>query len=76
MHILELELQDTKKAHIMQADGTYCKQVKKGRKAVSSQAEFCKEAKEEAKRENLSRMKFGYGTGSSRRFIPKTHATD
>lgn len=76
MHILELELQDTKKAHIMQADGTYCKQVKKGRKAVSSQAEFCKEAKEEAKRENLSRMKFGYGTGSSRRFIPKTHATN
>lgn len=74
MHILELELQDTKKAHIMQTDGTYLKQSVKGRKAFNSQAEFCREAKEEAKRENLSRMKFGYGTGSSRRFIPKTHA--
>lgn len=75
-HILELELQDIKKAHIMQADGTYSKKSVKGRKAMSSQAEFCKEAKEDAKRENLSKMKFGYGTGSSRRFIPKTHETD
>ena len=75
-HILELELQDTKKAHIMQADGIYSKKPVKGQKIMSSQAEFCKEAKEDAKRENISRMKFGYGTGSSRRFIPKTHATD
>lgn len=74
MHILELELQDTKKAHIMQTDGTYLKQSMKGRKAFNSQSEFCREAKEEAKRENLSRMKFGYGNGSSRRFIPKAHA--
>lgn len=76
VHILELELQDTKKAHIMQTDGTYSKKLVKGRKVMSSQAEFCREAKEDAKRENLSRMKFGYGTGSSRRFIPKTHAAD
>lgn len=75
-HILELELQDTKKAHIMQADGIYSKKPVKGQKIMSSQAEFCKEAKEDAKRENISRMKFGYGTGSSRRFIPKTHAAD
>ncbi len=75
-HILELELQDTKKAHIMQADGTYLKKLVKGRGVISSQAEFCKEAKADAKRENLSRMKFGYGTGSSRRFIPKTHEAD
>ncbi len=76
MHILEMELQDTKKAHIMQADGTYCKYTKRGHKAMSSQAEFCKEAKEDAKRESLNRMKFGYGIGSSRRFIPKTHIAD
>ena len=76
IHILEMELRDTRKAHIMQADGTYVKKAKRGQKLLNSQTEFCKEAKEEAKRENLSRMKFGYGTGSSRRFIPKTHVTD
>lgn len=76
VHILELELKDTQKAHIMQADGTYCKKMAKGHKGINSQAEFCREAKETAKRENVSRMKFGYGTGSSRRFIPKTHTMD
>ena len=76
MHILELELADTKKAHIMQKDGTYCKAEKRGRKMVSSQDEFCKEVKTEAKRESQSRMKFGYGTGSSRRFIPKTPVSE
>ncbi len=76
VHILELELTDTKKAHIMQADGTYCKQNKRGRKLLSSQDEFCKEAKQEAKKESMNRMKFGYGSGSSRRFIPKTPISD
>ena len=76
MHILELELQDTKKAHIMQKDGTYYKKAVKGRNVISSQALFCREAKEEAKKGNVSRMKFGYGMGSSRRFIPKTHEAD
>ena len=72
MHILELELTDTKKAHYMQKDGTYRKPDKRGRKQLNSQEEFCKEAKQEARRGNANRMKFGYGTGSSRRFIPKT----
>ncbi len=77
VHILEMELADTKKAHILQADGTYKKQDKRGRgKLMSSQDEFCKEAKQEAKNDNLNRMKFGYGTGSSRRFIPKTPIVD
>ena len=76
IHILEVELHDTKKAHIMQADGTYSKHIKRGHKIISSQAEFCKEAKEEAKRGNVNKMKFGYGTGSSRRFIPKTHVRE
>ena len=75
-HILELELRDTKKAHIMQADGTYSKKQKRGSRILSSQTEFCKDAKEEAKRERKSRMGFGYGTGASRRFIPKTHMTE
>ena len=72
MHILDMEIADTKKAHYMQADGTYSKLDKRGRKLMSSQEEFCKEAKQEAKKGSVNRMKFGYGTGSSRRFIPKT----
>ena len=76
VHILEVELQDTKKAHIMQADGTYYKKMVKGRNVISSQVIFCKEAKEDAKKGNSGRMKFGYGTGASRRFIPKTHEAD
>ena len=72
LHILEMEIADTKKAHYMQADGSYVKPDKRGRKLMSSQEEFCKEAKQEAKKGSLNRMKFGYGTGSSRRFIPKT----
>lgn len=72
VHILEMELADTKKAHYMQADGTYHKLDMRGRKQLNSQEEFCKEAKQEAKKGNAYRMKFGYGTGSSRRFIPKT----
>ena len=77
IHILDMELADTGKAHILQPDGTYKKLDKRGRgKAMSSQDEFCKEAKQEAKKDSLNRMNFGYGTGSSRRFIPKTPISD
>jgi len=76
VHILQMELADTKKAHYMQTDGTYLKLDKRGRKQMSSQEEFCKEAKQEARKGSASRMKFGYGTGSSRRFIPKTPMTE
>ena len=76
IHILEMELADTKKAHILQADGTYRKPDKRGRKLLSSQDEFCREAKQEAKSDSMNRMKFGYATGSSRRFIPKTPISD
>lgn len=72
VHILEMELSDTKKAHYMQEDGTYHKLDMRGRRQINSQEEFCKEAKQEAKTGNVDRMKFGYGTGASRRFIPKT----
>ena len=71
-----MELKDTKKAHIMQADGTYSKRNKRGGKYMNSQVEFCKEAKEEAKKVSRNRMGFGYGTGSSIRFIPKTHVEE
>jgi len=77
IHILETELADTVKAHILQADGSYHKADKRRRgKTLNSQDEFCREAKQEAKRESQNRMKFGYATGSSRRFIPKTPIAD
>ena len=76
LHILEQELADTQKAHYMQEDGTYHKLDKRGRKALNSQDEFCKEAKQEAKKKSRDQMEFGYGTGSSRRFIPKTPMTE
>lgn len=44
-HILEVQLMDNVKAHILQADGTYEKIDKRGKKLINSQEQFCKEAK-------------------------------
>ena len=46
MHVLELELKDNVKAHILQPDGTYEKQDRRGKQPVNSQMEFCREAQE------------------------------
>ena len=43
-HILEVELEDNVKAHLMLADGTYAKQDKRGKVLVNSQQQFCDEA--------------------------------
>lgn len=43
-HILDVELQDNVKAHILEADGTYTKIDKRGKVLVNSQKQFCKEA--------------------------------
>ena len=43
-HILEVELEDNVKAHILQPDGTYEKQDKRGKVLVDSQRQFCQEA--------------------------------
>ena len=75
LHILEMELLDEKKAHIMQNDGTYAKMKETRRKQLNSQEEFCKEAKKEAREMIQKRMKLGY-SGGSRRFIPKTHPAE
>lgn len=47
-HILEIELQDTLKAHIMNAEGDYEKIDKRGKVILSSQQYFCEEAIKEA----------------------------
>lgn len=58
IHILELELADTEKAHILGADGNYEKVDRRGKVHVNSQMEFVKEAAaavpvEESKKERV-----------------------
>ena len=49
IHILELELEDNVKAHILMPDGTYEKEDKRGKVLVNSQEQFCREAIQLAK---------------------------
>ncbi len=62
-HILQLQLKDNVKAHILQTDGTYEKIDKRGKTLVNSQEIFCEEAIERGKTENDVIRK--------RRFIPE-----
>ena len=48
MHILQYQLQDNLKSHILQNDGTYEKVDKRGKTLFGSQAAFCEEAVAEA----------------------------
>ena len=67
MHILDLELKDTEKAHIMDADGVYVKPVIKGDdfEKINSQLIFSQEA---------SRNSKSLGHQHSRVFIPEMKA--
>lgn len=49
IHILEVELEDNVKAHILQPDGTYEKEDKRGKVLVNSQLQFCQEAMDQAR---------------------------
>ena len=51
-HILEVELADNMKAHVMNAEGLYEKIDKRGKVLVNSQEVFCKEAKEAVPKED------------------------
>ncbi len=63
--ILDMQLKDTVKAHILKADGTYEKVDKRGKGFYNSQLEFCHMAQEAAqKQEHLV---------NSRVFIPEMH---
>ena len=42
-HVLEVQLNDTQKAHFLQADGSYHKAENKGKSACNAQEVFCKE---------------------------------
>ena len=49
MHILEVQLEDNIKAHILKPDGSYAKVDKRGKAHLCAQETFCKEAIETAR---------------------------
>ena len=49
IHILNIQLADTLKAHIMKPDGNYDKVDKRGKTPLASQESFCQEAMERAR---------------------------
>lgn len=67
-HILDLEFKDNVKAHILQPDGTYEKQDKRGKVLINSQMEFCREATERAKQDKKKE--------NTRVFVPAEPAED
>ena len=44
-HILQVQLEDNVKAHVLLKDGTYEKIDKRGKRLINSQEQFCQEAK-------------------------------
>ena len=67
LHILNSQLKDNVKASILQPDGSYEKQDKRGKQLFNSQDAFCLEAIQKAKEAA------GEPAIESRTFIPETH---
>ncbi len=65
MHILDMQLRDTLKAHVLTDGGTYEKVDKRGKELINAQLEFSREAAQAAKAEEKA--------VSYRTFIPETH---
>lgn len=64
-HILQGQLKDTLKAHILKPDGSYERVDKRGKELYCAQDAFCQEAKEAgSQREKVT---------DTRIFVPKTH---
>ncbi len=66
MHILEVELADNVKAHILNADGQYVKVDKRGKVLVNSQEQFCEEAKNSFVEEKRKQRACLYSGGTGR----------
>ena len=64
IEILEIQLADTLKAHILKPDGSYEKQDLRGKEKLEAQQYFCKKAMEAAKEEHKRPVQ--------RVFIPRT----
>lgn len=67
IHILEVQLEDNVKAHVLQPDGTYEKIDKRGKVLVTAQEQFCQEAVEMARKQLA-----GVDVHDTRVFIPVT----
>lgn len=67
IHILQVQLDDNVKAHILQPDGSYEKIDKRGKELVMAQQQFCDEAvaAAEAKKQEVSPS-----VHDTRRFVP------
>lgn len=65
-HILEWQLMDNMKAHVLTAKGTYEKVDKRGKERFDSQEAFCGEAVEEAEKSKAAAV-------NARLFIPEIH---
>ncbi len=57
LSILDIQLADTMKAHIMQKNGSYVKVDKRGKKPLCAQDYFCEQAMKEAKNAKKERKK-------------------
>ena len=67
-HFLSLELSDTIKAHVLRSDGNYEKPDRRGRRAINSQKELCREARDTARKRQE--------TMKGRVFVPETKPED
>ena len=62
-HILQIQLDDNVKSHILQPDGSYVKVNRRGKKRLCAQEYFCQEA--------IQRAKVSKDPGKDRVFIPE-----
>lgn len=65
-HILDVELADTVKAHLLRPDGTYERVDRRGKELINSQLQFCEEA--------VSLAKAGRQDHGNRVFVPEESA--
>lgn len=65
MHLLQVQLDDTMKARVLKADGTYERIDKRGKESICAQEQFCQEAMQAGKsmKENVN----------ARIFVPEEH---
>ncbi|MDO5573117.1 MAG: RNA degradosome polyphosphate kinase [bacterium] len=65
MHLLQVQLDDTMKARVLTADGTYERIDKRGKESICAQEQFCQEAMQAVKsmKENVN----------ARIFVPEEH---
>ena len=63
LNILDIQLKDTEKAHILKPDGSYVRVDKRGKERINSQLYFSQEAKKQVKAQNTNEQ--------DRIFIPR-----